>query len=103
MPRARKELPGERLEVIVPYADFDKGDQYDFRRGVFAGNGETGLSDEELHEALQKEELLLVDFALTLTLKCFSAPFRLGLAYGLIMPSIRKPRRPRSQNPFLSY
>ena len=100
MPRARKELPGERLEVVVPYADFDKGDQYDFRRGVFAGNGWTGLSDEELHEALQKEELLLVDFALTLTLKCFSAPFRLGLAYGLIMPSLKKTRYPLHKRTF---
>lgn len=83
----------ERETVEVPYSILDPFEKYEFRRGVFAANGKTGLSDAELHARLLNEDTLTFDLQLLSEFDMFSQAFRLGLCYGLSMKHTSGPKR----------
>lgn len=74
----------DRQEVVVPYADLNKQEQFAFRRGVHATCNHA-VSDAILHKELMKRELLRINRFCPVLTKTFGTDWSLGYAFGLEM------------------
>ena len=74
----------DRQQVVVPYADLNRQEQFAFRRGVHATFNHA-VSDAILHKELMKRELLRINRFCPVLTKTFGTDWSLGYAFGLEM------------------
>lgn len=76
--------PFDRQEVVVPYADLNKLEQFTFRRGVQA-TFNMHVSDAILHKELMERDLLRINRYCPVLTKTFDTAWALGYCFGLEM------------------
>ena len=79
----------DQQQVVVPYADLSKLEQFAFRRGVHATISQA-VSDAILHKELMKRELLRINRFCPVLTATFDTAWALGYCFGLEMPVNQK-------------
>jgi hypothetical protein len=74
----------DQQQVVVPYVDLNKQEQFAFRRGVHATISQA-VSDAILHKELMKRELLRINRFCPVLTKTFDTAWALGYCFGLEM------------------
>lgn len=74
----------DQQQVVVPYVDLNKQEQFAFRRGVHA-TCNLPISDAILHKELLKRELLRINRFCPVLTKTFDTAWALGYCFGLEM------------------
>lgn len=79
----------DRQQVVVPYVDLNRQEQFAFRRGVHA-TCNLPISDAILHKELLKRELLRIDRFFPVLTKTFGTDWSLGYCFGIEMTPAQK-------------
>lgn len=79
----------DQQQVVVPYVDLNKQEQFAFRRGVHA-TCNLPISDAILHKELLKRELLRIDRFFPVLTKTFGTDWSLGYCFGIEMTPAQK-------------
>lgn len=79
----------DQQQVVVPYVDLNKQEQFAFRRGVHATISQA-VSDAILHKELMKRELLRINRFCPVLTATFDTAWALGYCFGIEMPVNQK-------------
>lgn len=81
--------PFAQQQVVVPYADLNRQEQFAFRRG-FHATCNLSISDAILHKELLKRELLRIDRFCPVLTATFGLDWALGYCFGIEMTPAQK-------------
>lgn len=81
--------PFDQQQVVVPYCDLNKQEQFAFRRGVHA-TCNLPVSDAILHKELLERELLRITRFCPVLTKSFGLAWSLGYCFGIEMTPAQK-------------